>query len=136
MSFLSPLFLAFFTLTAILYVLLPKACRPFVLLCAGIGFCLSWGLWMLLPLAGIILVSYLIALALSKTDSVRARKVFLALGWILLFGTLFTFKYASWAINGVSSLLSFLTGDADGFSFEWNVLLPVGISFYTLQAAG
>ena len=127
MSFQSLLFLAFFALTAILYAYLPRACRPFVLLCAGVGFCLSWGWWMILPLAGEILISYLSALGMEKAQSPKTRRLLLTAGWILLFGTLFGFKYADWLIRGLT---------ASSFSFETDLLLPVGISFYTLQAAG
>jgi D-alanyl-lipoteichoic acid acyltransferase DltB (MBOAT superfamily) len=60
------------------------------------------------------------------------RKLFLALSLIINLGILFYFKYFNFFTDSIINLCQYL-------SIEWNpkrfeILLPVGISFYTFQA--
>lgn len=62
------------------------------------------------------------------------KKLFLVLSLVLNFSILFTYKYFDFLNESVFEALSFL-------NIRWNVpnldlLLPVGISFYTFQAVG
>ncbi|MDX1359214.1 MAG: MBOAT family O-acyltransferase, partial [Clostridia bacterium] len=79
-------------------------------------------------------VDYFAAIMMSKTDDKAKRKKFLLLSLIVNLGLLGFFKYFgmldSTAVNLFSSI---------GLSYRgtgWNILLPIGISFYTFQTIG
>ena len=55
----------------------------------------------------------------------RKRKALLTFGLLIIFGILAFFKYIPGLISGIS-----------GGRFTMNLLLPIGISFYTFQSAG
>jgi Predicted membrane protein involved in D-alanine export len=75
------------------------------------------------------LLDYLIGIKLSETHEKSKRKALLFLSISFNLGALGIFKYYDFFI---SSLVDVLPGlDTDGFLL--NVILPVGISFYTFQ---
>ncbi len=142
-------FLLFLTAAALLYYLVPKAYRRFVLLAAGIIFYLSFS-----PAAGLcllftacftfgsaLLLGRLHRLEKSALDggdadrkAVKAcfrtrRKRLLAALLTVNFATLAVFKYLDPWLAELNDLF--------GFSFRpLNLLLPLGISFYIFQTSG
>ena len=65
----------------------------------------------------------------SITD--KRRKTLLVLSLLLNVGLLFYFKYCNFFIDNVNHLLSFLNSG----EIKWiNVILPIGISFYTFES--
>ncbi len=80
-------------------------------------------------------VTYLCGLQVERcADNVRKKKSILTVSLVLNFAILFLFKYYNFINESVFSLLSTL-------GIGWHVpnldiLLPVGISFYTFQAVG
>lgn len=80
------------------------------------------------------IVTYIIAIIIDKLGNVRQRKVALFMSIIINFGILFIFKYYNFFIDSVGIILSKI-----GMSInlnKFNLLLPVGISFYIFQAIG
>lgn len=83
------------------------------------------------------LVDYLMGLALERTENERRRKSLVAVSVVLNIGLLATFKYFDFFVKSFLSLArsfdpnSFPSGEND---FLLNVILPVGISFYTFQS--
>lgn len=83
-------------------------------------------LWMML---GSCLIGYLLCLSLKKTEAKDRRKLIMVIGCLFHLGTLGYFKYSNFFLENIN--LAFGTG----FSLL-EVLLPVGISFYTFQQLG
>lgn len=77
-------------------------------------------------------VNYLLALGIDKyKDSDRKKKITLAAGLFYNFGWLFVFKYADFFGQTIGKILKL--GTAIDIP-KLNLLLPIGISFYTFQA--
>ena len=133
MSFLSPAFFLFFPLVSLIYFCLPTGLRaPWLLLASGY-FCLSAGPSSLFFLLCALAVTYMGARVLEGLEGGR-RKLLLTGLLLLLFGTLFLFKYLTFALSLLSRLLQ-----AAGITFippELSLSLPAGISFYLFMAAG
>ena len=130
MLFNSLSFLIFFPVCLALYMVLPAKARTFILLAASIYFYMCWNPVYVLLLASSILVTYICALILPKcAGKTGSRRIVLACGLIINFGILFVFKY----FNFFAETIAKVTGSA---GLHLDLLLPVGISFYTFQAVG
>ncbi|MDC6366860.1 MULTISPECIES: MBOAT family O-acyltransferase [Flavobacteriaceae] len=77
------------------------------------------------------LVDYSIGRGLAKTENVFKRKVFLWISIIVNLGFLGFFKYYNFFLDNFKSAFSFFGYEFDGYTL--NIILPVGISFYTFQ---
>ena len=81
------------------------------------------------------LITFFCGLLLERNaESVRKKKTILTASLVLNFSMLFVFKYYNFINGSIESLMS-------SVGLRWNVpylnvLLPVGISFFTFQAAG
>lgn len=72
-------------------------------------------------------LTYLLALVMEKAESTRAQKAFLSVGVSALVLMLGYFKYTNFFISGFCALFSVQPSTL-------NIILPVGISFYTFSA--
>lgn len=135
MLFNSITFLIFFPLICVIYYTLPAKKRWVFLLIASYYFYMNWQPVYALLILGSTLVTYGCGILLEKyKDSKIRQKQCLILSFVFNFGVLFIFKYYNF-IN--SSVFSFL----DYFGLRWpipnfDILLPIGISFYTFQSVG
>lgn len=77
------------------------------------------------------LVDYLVGLALSKQENQSKRKLLLSISLISNLGLLGFFKYYNFFIDNFVSAFSFFGSPLKLNSL--NIILPVGISFYTFQ---
>ena len=117
-------FLIFFPCVVLAYYLIPGRFRNIWLLFVSYYFYLSWDFLYIFLLLGITLITYLAAWGIEKADNkisqskkaVYLKKICVAVCLLLNFGFLCRFKY------------SLFTGG--------NIVLPVGISFYTFQSFG
>lgn len=77
------------------------------------------------------LVDYYAAIGIEASKKKDIRRLFLfgSLFWNL--GVLFTFKYFNFFLDGFTSL--FFSYQPDEGYYFWNVIIPVGLSFYTFQ---
>ena len=125
-------FLIFFPLVVLLYYVLPRKFRAPWLLLASCFYYVCWD-WRYL---GFLLFSTLSTWAAGRALGAGKgkKKLILALCLAVNLGILAVFKYARFAVGTVNLLLARagLRAVPDGFS----LLLPVGISFYTLQVSG
>lgn len=80
------------------------------------------------------LITYAGAMLVARQEDVKHQKIYLTLGIVLNVGILFFFKYYSFAAANITMALQYL-GIKLNFP-EFNILLPIGISFYTFQAIG
>ncbi|MCZ4336700.1 MBOAT family O-acyltransferase [Shewanella colwelliana] len=126
MSFVSIAFLVFLPLVFITYYFLPSKYRWALMLCVSYAFYAYWD-WRYVPLLFISsVVDYFCALKMASQDNKTSRRPFLYLSLFVNLGILFSFKY--WNFFG-SNLQALLNVDV-GFH---HLLLPLGLSFYTLQ---
>ena len=131
MTFNSLQFLIFFPIVVALYFLLPKKITKYMLLVASYYFYLAWNY----KLIGLILfttvVSYVSARIIEKNESKKVKKTCIVVTLVACLGVLFFFKY----YNFMADSASFLWGLVSGIQNDWtlNLVLPVGISFYTFQ---
>ena len=133
MLFNSLEFLVFFPVVTLVYFLMPTLrVRNILLLIASYYFYMQYkpeyGLLMLFSS----LVNYFAALKMVKAKSKAGRQLWLTISALSTLGVLFFFKYFNFFNLNVARLLSFFNVSYQPLSF--NILLPVGISFYTFQA--
>lgn len=113
------------------YYLLPFRLRSAWILAASLLFYGWWRLdFLSLIVATTIWTYYLGGKAASRIDREGARRAMIA-GTLLNIGTLAYFKYFNFGIESLDALIRGLGGS--GLT-AWNVVLPVGISFYVFQA--
>lgn len=92
----------------------------------------GWWDWRFLGLVFISsLIDYLCALWIEQSTEPGRRKLFLALSIVTNLGLLFFFKYFNFFVNSFADLSNTLGFQANHSSL--NIILPVGISFYTFQ---
>ena len=102
------------------------------LLAASYYFYICWKPIYVLLLLSSTAVTYLAALGIEKYRD--RKKSLLVISLVINLGILFFFKYFNWAAENMVGLLNALGLRMD--VPEFNVLLPVGISFYIFQALG
>ncbi|MDO9551463.1 MBOAT family protein [Rhodonellum sp.] len=76
-------------------------------------------------------VDYLIGISLSNETNEKKRKMLLWISICINLGFLGFFKYFNFFIDNFTTAFSFFGGEISGSSL--NIILPVGISFYTFQ---
>lgn len=121
--------------------------RLFVLLCASWVFYMSWSPLFILLIIGSTFLDYAMGLAIFRTERVGLRRFFLWVSMVGNLGLLGVFKYYDFFAGAIADSfrnvaaglaewpgisLPFLTDAADSIPF-FNLVLPVGISFYTFQ---
>ncbi len=134
MLFNSLEFAAFFLPVFLIYGALSWRAQNRWLLLASYVFYGAWD-WRFL---GLILLStvvdYGVGIRLAKTENPRKRRHLLGLSIFTNLGILATFKYAGFFADSLSRLLAPSGVSLGPFTLE--VVLPVGISFYTFQTLG
>jgi alginate O-acetyltransferase complex protein AlgI len=109
----------------------PRA-RVWILLVASYAFYASWNRWLALLVAGTSVADYLIARGMDASPRQGARKLLLLTSLVMNLGLLCYFKYVNFFLDSLFELLR-----ERGYSYTTPVLqviLPVGISFYTFEA--
>ena len=139
LSFISLEFFLFFAVSAVVYFVLPHKFRWIWLLAASCFFYLCYNPWYAIFLGVSTLVTYASGLLIGKSarlaDPVRAarqKKIWVALSFCINIGILSVFKYLNLFSEIGAGILS-LTGVPTAAA-HFDLLLPVGISFYTFQA--
>lgn len=142
MSFTSPIFVFASLLSVGLYYLIPKRFRSYLLLAVSLGFYLTGGWQPMIYLIGCSLVTWSIPLGMDAIrrrimDVKRAKNFCRALTvscLLLCFGLLFTVKYWDWLASSTADTMLRL-----GFGTALptlDLILPLGISFYTFKSVG
>ena len=137
MLFNSISFLLFFPIVCILYYCISSklvGVRNVVLLLASYYFYMNWEPVYALLIMFSSFTTWLFSIAISRYDNTKKRKWFLYACLICNLSILFTYKYLNFFTESVFGLL-----ELGGVRMEvphFELLLPVGISFYTFQAIG
>lgn len=142
MSFISLNFIVFLLIVFVLYYLVPKKYQWVFLLIASYTFYLFSGVKALLFILLTTLTTYGAARWMegnkekckNKAEAKQKNKVVLTLLAILNFGILGMLKYYNFFAQQVDSLFAFFKYDVNMPLV--NIVLPLGISFYTFQAIG
>lgn len=141
MLFNSLHFLIFFPVVVGIYYLIPKKIRTYWLLAASYYFYMCWNAKYVILLLFSTVVTFVSGLLLERCaagegekDRQRRKKLCVAGSFILNLSVLFVFKYLDFGIESLNAVLSRLHIALNAPSFD--LLLPVGISFYTFQALG
>lgn len=124
-------FLVFFPIVVLLYFVVPKRIKTYWLLIASYVFYMSWNKTYALLILASTVVTYISAILIKK---VPVQKLVLIVCFVVNLGILFSFKYLNFVISNIDFIAKKLGGT--GLNYSLNILLPVGISFYTFQALG
>lgn len=127
MLFNSIQFLVFFQALLGVFFVIPPAHRWKLLLVASIYFYMCWNPYYIFLLLFSVTIDYVAAIAIEGAQSKFGRKLLLGLSLSCNLGLLFYFKYYN------SFLASLNTAVGTEFSLL-DIILPVGISFYTFQS--
>ncbi|MBD3287988.1 MBOAT family protein [candidate division KSB1 bacterium] len=131
MLFNSMHFIVFFILIVTLYFSIAYRYRWILLLTASYYFYMCWKLEYIVLIFASTVVDYFCGLKIFHSESKTTKKYFLLLSLIVNLGLLFSFKYYNFFSDSIRA--AFETIDLTVTFPHLNVLLPVGISFYTFQ---
>lgn len=131
MLFNSLQFAVFFIVVVSLYFALPHRFRWMMLLAASYYFYMCWKVEYVLLILFSTLVDYTAARMMSRVPDRRGRRKYLAFSLVCNLGILFFYKYFNFLSRSVSEALQAWNILYDAPLFQ--VMLPVGISFYTFQ---
>lgn len=139
MLFNSYAFLLFFPIVVIIYYLLPKKVSYLWLLTASYFFYMQWNAKYALLLLLSTMITYLSGILIQwirdkHSENIRAKKLVVAASFASNLSILFFFKYFNFTIESFNAILNHTSIPTVNSSLD--VLLPVGISFYTFQALG
>ena len=131
MLFNSLSFGIFFSIVFLLYWKMPHKFRRPLLLIASYYFYMCWNPKYIILILFTTAVSYFSALILEKQERDSIRKSVLMIALTLCLGILFVFKYFNFASESIAKGLQMISLSVNPITLE--ILLPVGISFYTFQ---
>ncbi len=117
-------FFIFLPIALLLYQFASANYRWVILLAASYAFYAYYEPWYFFLLFGSTVLAYYLAIAIDSAKNTQQRKLYLTLSIVSNLATIFFFKY-----------FSFFEKEA-GFDIGFDIILPVGISFYTLQTLG
>ena len=138
MSFISFTFFLLLAATFILYFLLPLRYRWIVLLLSSLAFYIYGGALKVIFLLLAVLTAFLTGRKISsvyedaskdKNEQKKKAKPVLIIGTIIIVGMLVFFKIASKALSGLSGVIM-------GHTITIDVLIPLGISYFTFALVG
>lgn len=139
MLFNSVDFLVFFPIVCILYYIIPHKVRYLFLLICSYFFYMCWNPKYALLLLTSTAITYLSGLLISSAEKVTEERkrvllknTYVALSFASNLAILFFFKYFDFAVNTIVRIFQMAGAHVVPPSFD--VVLPVGISFYTFQA--
>ena len=132
MVFNSVDFLVFFPIVILIYFIIPKKARYVWLLVASYYFYMSWNPKYAVLIAISTVITYLSGILIGKAEERKTKNWIVAGSFVTNLGILFFFKYFDFALANVNHILSVIGIVALEKPFD--VMLPVGISFYTFQA--
>lgn len=133
-------FLIFFPIVLIIYFAIPDKLKTYWLLAASYYFYMCWNVKYVLLLLTSTVITFVSGLVMERIKGKELddrkkelyKKWVVALSFLSNLGILFYFKYINFAVETLTEIMA-------GFNVDLHipavdVLLPVGISFYTFQA--
>lgn len=140
MQFNSVDFMLFFPIVLIIYFVIPKKLRGIWLLIASYYFYMSWNAVYALLIGGSTVITYISGILFdrfAREEGKRGeikKKITMVACIVINLGILALFKYGNFMIVTLNHILRVI--HISVIETRLNLLLPVGISFYTFQALG
>lgn len=132
MVFNSFAFLIFFPIVLLLYRILPLKWRWVMLLIFSYYFYMSWQADLLYLIMFTTVISYACGLLIEKYEGKRDKqKICMIVAVVASLVVLFFFKYFNFLAENIVGLINLIGFNVSDFSLD--LILPVGISFYTFQ---
>jgi alginate O-acetyltransferase complex protein AlgI len=133
MLFCSISFMIFFVVLLSVYWSLPwQRARVWLLVAASFYFYATWNKWLAIILCISTFVDYLLALGIERMAAGGRRKLLLCVSLCANLGLLCYFKYTNFFLMSLNEVL--ITAGTPTWFRSLQVILPVGISFYTFEA--
>lgn len=126
-------FLVFFIISTAIYFVVPQRVKWIVLLIASYIFYMAWRPELIVLIVFSTLINYLFSRQIYTRKNLKKKKRLLIACLLINFGLLFVFKYLAFATNTFNYLFGLV-----GIPYEmrqFDIILPMGISFYTFQAS-
>lgn len=137
-------YLLFLPVVVFVYYCLPERMRNVWLLVVSYYFYMQWNPIYIILLFACTLITYTGGMILEKLKNVQSenqdvqnigkRTICFVLCIVLNLGILAFFKYFTFGLSLLNRVLEYMQMEV--FSWKYNILLPVGISFYILQSLG
>lgn len=133
-------FMIFFPIVVLVYFILPRKMKQLWLLAASYYFYMCWNAKYALLILFSTIITYTSGLLMEKikcalwdySKRIKFMKLTVALSFTLNLTVLFYFKYINFAFDVVRDLFRIVHIELNVPTFD--IMLPVGISFYTFQA--
>lgn len=140
MLFNSSAFLIFFPIVVVIYFVLPQKLKNLWLLIASYYFYMCWNAQYAILILMSTVVTYGSGLLMDQVKNssyhedkkVTLKKLIVTGSFIINLGILFYFKYLNFLLETIGNVLARVNINLNISTFD--ILLPVGISFYTFQA--
>src|ERR1019366_2012040 len=133
MLFCSKAFLLFFAVVFTLYWAMPwQRARVWLLLLASFYFYASWNQWLALLICVSTVIDFFLARGIDSWTSPGGRRFLLIVNLVGNLSLLCYFKYANFFLHSIEEALH--AAGASASLPVLQVILPVGISFYTFEA--
>lgn len=128
-------FIIFFPVVVFTYFLLPDKWKNIWLLVASYYFYMSWNAKYGLLLFGASMITYIGSLLVNHFCKKRGyQRAVLVIALLMVFGCLVYYKYTNFLVDSWDRVIMMLGGTLVVRRFD--IVLPVGISFFSFQAAG
>jgi alginate O-acetyltransferase complex protein AlgI len=134
MDFGSINFWAFLAISLILFFLINPKWKWVILLLASSVFIFSFSLHLLIYTVLYAIFNYLIAIAISKNIKNKYRNIWYQVGIVVNIGMLVFYKYTNFLLENFFNSFENSTGISKIPHLE--LIVPLGISFYTFQSIG
>jgi alginate O-acetyltransferase complex protein AlgI len=134
MTFNSLQFAGFFIVVLLIYYRLQLKGQNLLIVVAGVIFYGAFDWRFPLILAASTLIDYSVGRGLGRVEGSTGRKLLLATSLVAQLGLLAFFKYFNFFSQSISSALHHFGLHGDFVTL--NIILPIGISFYTFQTLG
>ena len=131
MTFNSWEFLLFYPIVLLLYFILPKKLKWPMLLVASYYFYMCYQAELVFLIFGTTLVSWIASNIIERSENKAVRRACLTVTLVACLGVLFFYKYFNFLSGSVTGIISYFGGNPSPVVL--NLMLPVGVSFYTFQ---
>jgi alginate O-acetyltransferase complex protein AlgI len=134
MEFSTIQFLSYLLLSIFFYFLINHKWKWIVLLIVSFIFIYSYSLHFLIYTVAYAIFNYLIAIAISKSPNGKSGRIIYLIGIFVNIGMLVFYKYTNFLLENLFNLIRITGIEVKIPVFE--ILVPLGISFYTFQSIG
>ena len=142
MLFNSIQFIIFLPIVILIYFVVPQKIKNIWLLVASYYFYMSWNAKYAILICTSTVITYLAGIAMDRIElscsnekkKIGYKRICIAVSFVLNLGILGYFKYTNFFLGLLKDAFSLININLNVPVFD--ILLPVGISFYTFQALG